>query len=126
MIPQPLKNIDVSKPLKDQQKPEWVCEPGDPRVEQYGWTIDQFSGYISIIENTIWISSIWSLQPGNGHFSKMIRAMHAAGYEIKVPGPFPHMRCICKHLGFTKTIEDFPEAHSDIIVYILSAKEGFS
>jgi hypothetical protein len=61
MIPQPLKDVDVSKPLKEQTKPAFVCDPGDPRVKKYGWTKSRFKGYLSIVDKTIWISSIWSL-----------------------------------------------------------------
>jgi len=52
MIPSPLKNVDISKPLCEQQKPDFVCEPGDPRVAQYGWTQELFRGYLSIQERT--------------------------------------------------------------------------
>ena len=122
MIPQPLKNVDISKPLKDQQKPDFVCEPGDPRVRKFGWTKIKFRGYLSIMDQTIWISAVHSLNPGKKNLSKLIRALHKAGYQIKVPGPFPRMIEICKHLGFTNGPEEFPEMGEMIDVYVLDAK----
>ena len=112
------QNIDYTKPLSEQKKPDFVCEPGDPRVKKFGWTKLKFKGYISIFENTIWISSVWSNQRGKGHFSKLIKNIHKAGYEIKVPSPFPHMEEICKHLGFKRTQEFFPEAGEHIDVFV--------
>ena len=122
MIPQPLKNVDISKPLKDQQKPDFVCDPGDPRVRKFGWTKIKFRGYLSIIDQTIWISAVHSLQPGKKNLSKLIRNLNRAGYQIKVPGPFPRMIEICKHLGFTNRPEEFPEMGEMIDVYVLDAK----
>ena len=122
MIPQPLKNVDISKPLKDQQKPDFVCQPGDPRVRKFGWTKIKFRGYLSIMDQTIWISSVWSICPNRGNFTKLIRALHKAGYQIKVPGPFPRMIEICKHFGFTNRPEEFPEMGEMIDVYVLYAK----
>jgi hypothetical protein len=114
-----LDGIDVSKPLKDQKKPDYVCEPGDPRVRKYGWRKGKFKGYVSIVEKTIWISSVWSLQPGRGNFKRMVKRMHNAGYEVKVPSPFPNMESICNHLGFERTEELFPEADEMVTVYVL-------
>ena len=122
MIPQPLKNVDISKPLKDQNKPDFVCEPGDPRVRKYGWVPQRFKGYLSIVDQTVWISSVLSLNPGKGNLSKLVRALHRSGYQIKVPGPFPRMIEICKHLGFTNRPEEFPEMGEMIDVYVLDAK----
>jgi hypothetical protein len=123
MIPCAAQDVDVTKPLRDQSKPDFVCEPGDPRVKKYGWQQSKFRGYLSIQDRTIWISSVFSLQKGKGHFSRMIRNIHKAGYQIKVPSPFPHMIEICKHLGFRETIEHFPEAGEDITVFVLDPKE---
>ena len=123
MIPQPLKNIDLSKPLSEQKKPDFVCEPGDPRVKKFGWQKTKFCGYLSIQDKTIWISSVWSLNPGKGNLSRLVRNMHNAGYDIKVPGPFPKMEAICNHLGMIKTAEFFPEMGEDITIYVLKAGE---
>lgn len=123
MNPSILKDVDITKPLCDQKKPDFVCDPGDKRVKKYGWTRSKFKGYISIENQTIWISAIESIQKGKGNFSRLVRNLHKAGYEIKVPSPFPHMVLICKHLGFRGTTEYFPEMGEDIIVYVLDAKE---
>lgn len=115
-------NIDPSTPLSQQKKPDFVCEPGDPRVKKFGWTKLKFRGYLSIEGNTIWISSIWSNNRGKGNFSRLVKNIRKAGYQIKVPSPFPHMEEICKHLGFTLTEEYFPEAGEWIKVYVKEAK----
>jgi hypothetical protein len=114
-----LKNIDIKKPLKEQKKPDFVCEPGDPRVKKFGWTKSKFKGYISIVDNTIWISAVWSLQRGKGNYSRLIKNLHKVGFKIKVPGPFSHMVEICKHLGFTRTVEHSPEFGDDIDVWVM-------
>lgn len=113
------QNVDYTRPLSEQKKPDFVCEPGDPRVRAFGWTKSKFKGYLSIVENTIWVSSVWSNQRGKGNFSRLIKNIHKAGYEIKIPSPFPHMEEICKHLGFIETTELFPEADEIITVYVL-------
>jgi len=123
MIPCAAQNVDVTKPLREQSKPDFVCEPGDPRVSEYGWTADKFRGYLSIEDKTIWVSTAYSLQKGKGNYSKLIRNLHQAGYQIKVPSQFPRMIQICKHLGFTETTELFPEAGESIIVYVMDPKE---
>ena len=112
-------HADFTKPLAQQTRPNFVCDPGDPRVKKFGWTKSKFKGYLSIEGNTIWISSVWSNQRGKGNFSRLIKNIHKNGYEIKVPSPFPHMEAICQHLGFTKTSELFVEADEIITVYVL-------
>lgn len=113
-----LKNIDLTKPLKQQKKPDYVCEPGDPRVKKFGWTKSKFRGYIAIEGNTIWISAIWSKQIGKGNYSRLVKNILKAGYTIKVPTPFEKMEAICKHLGFTRTTELFPEMGETIDVWV--------
>jgi hypothetical protein len=110
---------DLTKPLKEQKKPDFVCEPGDPRVKKFGWTKSKFRGYLSIIDHTIWISSVWSNRIGCGNYSRLVKNIHKAGYEIKVPSPFPRMEAICEHLGFKKTEELFEEIGETITVYVL-------
>jgi hypothetical protein len=112
-------NVDISKPLKEQKKPDFVCEPGDPRVKKYGWTKLKFKGYLSIEGKTIWVSSIWSNQMGRGHYSRLVKNLHKAGFEIKVPSPFPRMESICQHLGFTRTEEMFEQMEEMIDVWVL-------
>lgn len=111
-------NIDVTKPLAKQEKPDFVCEPGDPRVKRFGWTKSKFRGYLSIEDNTIWISAVWSKQMGKGNYSRLVKNILKAGYTIKVPSPFPRMVEICKHLGFVRTVEHFPQMDEDIEVWV--------
>ena len=113
------QNIDVHKSLKEQEKPSFVCEPGDPRVKKYGWTKSKWWGYLSIEDKTVWVSSIWSKQQGKGNLSRLIRNLHKAGFEVKVPNPFEKMESICEHLGFTRTQEPFLEAGEPIDVWVL-------
>jgi hypothetical protein len=114
-------NINYSKPLSQQKKPDYVCEPGDLRVKKFGWTKSKFQGYLSIEEKTIWISAIWSKQMGKGNYSRLIKNLHKAGFLIKVPSPFPRMREICKHLGFTRTTEYADQIEEEIEVWVLPA-----
>ena len=102
----------------DDIKPEWVIEPGDPKGEKFGFTQEDFLGYISEIENTIWISAIISKKPGRGNLSKLIKSALDQGYIVKIPAPFPHMQLIAKHLKFRKTIEEFPEVGESIEVWV--------
>ena len=119
MIPYAAQHVDFSKPLKEQEKPDFVCEPGDIRVKKFGWTKSKFRGYLSLDGKTIWVSSIWSHQKGRGNFSRLVKNIRKAGFTIKVPSPFPRMEAICQHLGFTRTVEYFPESGEDIDVYVL-------
>jgi hypothetical protein len=112
-------HADFTKPLSEQKKPDFVCEPGDPRVKGYGWVKSKFRGYLSIEGKTIWVSSVWSIQMGKGNYSRLIKNLHNSGFLIKVPSPFPRMIEICKHLGFIKTTEWFPEAGEMIDVWVL-------
>ena len=111
--------IDPFTSLKDQKQPDFVCNPGDLRVKKYGWQKSKFQGYISLEGDVIFISAIWSKQCGKGHFSRLVKNLHKAGFTIKVPNPFEHMEAICEHLGFKRTTELFPEAGEDITVYVL-------
>ena len=103
-------------------KPSYVCNPGDPRVSEYGWTTKKFAGYLSVVENTVWLSAIWSLHPNRHNLTHLIKNLHKAGYEIKVPTPLGRMEEICKHLDFLKTTEFFPEAGENITVYVLKGR----
>ena len=121
-IPCAAKNVDVTRPLREQKKPDYVCEPGDSRVKKYGWKKSQFRGYLSIIDKTVWISAIWSNQPGRGNLSRLIKNLHKAGFEIKVPQPFPRMAAICERLNFKNIPEFFEEADTMIDCYVLPIK----
>lgn len=112
-------NIEPSKPLKQQKKPDFVCEPGDPRVKKYGWTKSKFRGYLSIDGKTIWVSSIWSIQKDKGNYSRLVKNLLKAGFTIKVPSPFPRMEAICQHLGFLRTEEYFEQMGEMIDVWVL-------
>jgi len=111
--------VAVTIPLVQRKKPDYVCDPGDPRVKKFGWIKSKFQGYLSIEDNIIWISAIQSKQMGKGNYSRLVKKIHKAGFIIKVPSPFPRMESICQHLGFTKTEEFFPEIGETIKVYVL-------
>ena len=86
-------------------KPSYVVEPDDPFALEVGFTSDRFSGYISKVDNTVYISAIMSLQPGNGNFSKLIHTLLSKGYTVKIPNPFPNMQAIAAHLEFEQSYE---------------------
>jgi hypothetical protein len=100
-------------------KPYYICMPGDIRLKKYGWTEKKFTGYLSLVDNTVWLSAIWSLHPNRHNLSHLIKNLHKAGFEIKVPTPLGRMEEICKHLGFVTTKELFPEAGEMITVMVL-------
>ena len=104
------------------KKPDYVCYPGDARVRKYGWRKNKCSGYISLIEDTVWLSAVLSKHDGHGNLSRLIRNLHKK-HRIKVPGPFPRMEAICEHLGFRKTTEEFPEVGEPITVYVLERED---
>lgn len=74
-----------------------VFEPGELSY----FPTERFDGYLSAQPGRMWISAIISLQPGQGHLSTLMNDIWAAGYEIAVPNPFPHMEAILKAKGFT-------------------------
>lgn len=115
-------HADFTKPLAQQKRPDFVCEPGDPRVKKYGWIKSNFRGYLSIDGEDIYVSSIWSKQMEKGNYSRLVKNLHKAGFTIKVPSPLPRMEAICQHLGFTKTTEFFKEMNVDIDIYVLKRK----
>jgi len=88
------------------KKPGWVVEPGDPFGIEIGFTTDRFSGYLSRVGDVVWISAIFSLQPGKGNFSRLVNECLRRGYMVKIPNPFPHMQRIAAHLRFMQTYED--------------------
>lgn len=89
-------------------KPAWVVEPGDPFGAEIGFTPDKFSGYLSKVGETIWVSAILSASPHKGNFSRLVHECLHRGYVVKIPNPFPNMQRIAAHLGFTQTYEDDP------------------
>ena len=117
-----LEGVDISTPLKQQEKPSFVIEPSSERGKRFGFTKTKFRGYLSDDGDTIWISAIESIFKGRGDFSKLVKRIHSLGYQIKVPSPFPKMEAICEHLGFRRTEELFPEAGEHILVMVLDKK----
>ena len=105
------------------QVPEFVCKPGDPRVASYGWKMSKFEGFLSLDENTVWISVVISRRPGRHRFSRLIKNLHDAGFTIKVPRPTTHMSAICRHLGFEYTEERGDITGAMITAWVLPVGE---
>ena len=68
-----------------------------------------FDGYLSEIDDGIWISAIKSKKIGNGDFSRLIKELKEKYDWIKIPTPSNMMREKAKHLGFIEKEEYFGE-----------------
>jgi len=56
--------------------------------------------------NIIFISMIIAVRPGQGDFSRLVKAIRADGFQVKVPLPSNQMREICQRWEFHPTQED--------------------
>ena len=81
---------------------EGMIEPGS--VEWF--SADEFDGYLWGKRDSVWVSLITSLKPGNGNLSKLFEAILASGRAVKVPTPFAHMQDILERKGFERTEEE--------------------
>jgi hypothetical protein len=68
-----------------------------------------FDGYISEIDDGVWISAITSKKIGDGNFSRLIKQLKEKYNWIKIPTPSNTMVEISEHLGFTMREEWFGE-----------------
>ena len=69
-------------------------------LDRFGFTPDWFDGYLYRKGDDIYISAIISKEPGCGHLSRLFETIRKAGFVIKVPCPFNHMREIVRRKGF--------------------------
>lgn len=75
---------------------------------------DKFSGYISEVEDGIWISAIKSKNIGKGDFSELIKELKMKYNWIKIPTPSVMMIEISRHLGFSEKEEFFGEPFNEM------------
>jgi len=82
-----------------------------------------FDGYLSEIEDGIWLSAIKSKHQGNGDFSKLIKQLKEEYNWIKIPTPSNQMIEVAEHLGFIKKEEYFGEPFNEIGIIMFWEKE---
>lgn len=70
-----------------------------------GFTSDLFEGYLWKKDKDIYVSFIISKKQGKGNLRRLFDNILKAGYNIKVPTPFPRMEKILRKLGFKPTFE---------------------
>ena len=75
---------------------------------------DKFEGYLSEVNDGIWISTIRSKKIGNGDFSKLIKELKEKYKWIKIPTPSVMMQERAKHLGFIEKQEYFAEPFNEM------------
>lgn len=81
-----------------------------------------FEGYISEVDDGIWVSAIKSKQIGNGDFSRLIKQLKEKYNWIKIPTPSNQMIEIAEHLGFIKKEEYFGEPFNEIGIIMFWSK----
>lgn len=86
-----------------------IINPDSEFAKQIGFTSDKFVGWLWKEESRIIISCINSLQPRQGNFSSLLKAIERAGFNIAVPSPLPKMKDILIKKGFTPQIELDPD-----------------
>ena len=83
------------------------CRPlGSEFADSVGFTADVFDGYLWVDGADCWMPMVVCKQPGQGHFSRLLKAVEAAGYRIRVPNPFEDMRAILRAKGFHPDADD--------------------
>lgn len=81
----------------------------DKAPASWGFTRERFEGdsYLWKSDRMILVSFIVAHTPGKGHFSELIRAIEADGFQVGIPTPLKGMQGILFHLGFApKTVRD--------------------
>lgn len=80
----------------------------------FGWTPDKFTGYLYIIDKTVWIKVIQSLERGRGNFRTLLDTLKSQGYTIKIVDPMRIMEMICIHYNMIPSVENFDGSDSII------------
>jgi len=68
--------------------------------------------------NEIYISFIYSLQEGQGHFKELIENCIKKGYTVKIPTPMGRMVDIVKKNGYEKRLEFSEEMGESVEVWV--------
>lgn len=87
-----------------------IINTDDPRCSHWGFTSENFGGmgstYAWHTDGRIMLSLVNARHPGQGHFSRLVKAIEADGFAVAVPTPFAHMRAILTKWGFKSYGED--------------------
>jgi len=83
-----------------------------------------FDGYLSELEDGVWISAIISKEIGNGNFSRLIKQLKEKYKWIKIPTPSNMMIEIAEHLCFIKKEEWFGEPFNEMGIVMFWEKEN--
>lgn len=83
---------------------------------------DLFEGYLSEIDNGVWISHIKAKNIGRGDFSRLIKTLKEKYIYIRIPTPSSMMKEIAKHLGFIEIKEYFGEPFDEFATVMLWKK----
>jgi len=73
-----------------------------------------FDGYLTEVDDGVFISAIESKNKGKGDFSRLVKQLKEKYKFIKIPTPSNTMREIAKHLGFTEKEEYFNEPFNEV------------
>ena len=82
-----------------------------------------FNGYISEVDDGVWISAIESKNIRNGDFSKLIKQLKEKYNWIKIPTPSDLMRKIALHLVFIEKEEYFEEPFNEMGTVMFWSKD---
>lgn len=86
-----------------------IIELDSEFAKTIGFTSDKFDGYLWYDGKRILISMIISLQPGQGHLTKLFEAIEKEGYKIAVPSPLWGMEDYLAKRGYKPHWEKFTE-----------------
>lgn len=75
---------------------------------------EKFEGYLSEVEEGVWISAIKAKKIGNGDFSRLIKDLKQRYKWIKIPTPSIMMVERAIHLGFVMREEYFAEPFNEV------------
>lgn len=94
-----------------------IIEPDTERGDLFGFTADKFSGWLWLRDGRVMVSFIECLEPGQGHFSRLVKRILALGYTAAVPTPFPRMKAILSRWGWTQLCEFDAELGESVEVW---------
>lgn len=83
-----------------------------------GFTTDRFDGWLWRKGDACIVSFIVSKQPGQGHFSSLLRQIKAAGLRPQIPTPMGAMREILWRKGFRPTSIFDPDMGEDVELWV--------
>ena len=81
-----------------------------------------FDGYLSEMDDGVWISAIESKKIGDGDFSRLIKQLKKKYNWIKIPTPSNMMSERAEHLGFVKKEEYFGEPFNEMGIIMFWTK----